>query len=262
MSVLRTCFRIVLAPLSGRDPILSLAVFGVIAGAFIFLSFRKFANIAAIRILRRQLWGHLLGLYLFGDDPLLAVRSLFQLAKANLLLLAHTLPPLVVIAPFAALTIVHLNEFFSRTALEHGGPSVLTVRLRSSVDHVSLEAPSWISIDSPPVHVAAASEISWRIRASAASHGLMKLSAGNEFVTKEVDARAAPRYFAKARAASLAGSLLHPAEARLPAGPIESICLSEAPSAISFGGLTMHWIAWLASISLTTAWTLSLTSGT
>jgi len=177
-------------------------------------------------------------------------------------LLAHTLPPLVVIAPFAALTIVHLNEFFSRTALEHGGPTVLTVRLRSSIDRVSLEVPSWIQVDSPPVHVPAANEISWRIRARAASVGLMKLSAGNEFVTKEVDARPAPRYFAKARAASFAGSLLHPAEARLPAGPIESICLSQAPSAISFGGLTMHWIAWLASISLTTAWTLSLTSGT
>jgi hypothetical protein len=239
-----------------------LSVFGVIAGAFIFLSFRKFANIAAIRILRRQLWGHLLGLYLFGDDPLLALRSLFQLAKANLLLLAHTLPPLVVIAPFAGLTIVHLNEFFSRTALEHGGPTVLTVRLRSSIDRMSLEAPSWIVVDSPPVHVSAANEISWRIRASAARHGLMKLSAGNEFVTKEVDARAAPRYFAKARTASLAGSLLHPAEERLPAGPIESICLSQAPSAISFGGLTMHWITWLASISLTTAWMLSLMSGT
>jgi hypothetical protein len=262
VSVLRACFRTVLLPLSGREAIVSLAVFGVIAGIFIFLSFRKFANIVAIRTLRRQLWGHLLGLYLFGDDPLLAVKSLFQLAKANLFLLAHTLPPLLVMAPFAALTIIHLNEFFSRTPLEHGGPTVLTVRLRSSVDHVFLEAPSWIQVDSPPVHVAAANEISWRIRARAASHGLMKLSFGNEFVTKEVDTRPAPRYFAKARAASFAGSLLHPAEARLPAGPIESISLSQAPSAISFAGLTMHWIAWLASISLTTAWMLGVVSGT
>jgi hypothetical protein len=238
------------------------AVFGVIAGIFLFLSFCKFANIAAIRTLRRQLWGHLLGLYLFGDDPLLAVRSLFQLAKANLLLLAHMLPPLLVIAPFAALMIVHLNEFFTRTPLEHGGPAVLTVQLRSSPEHVSLEAPSWIQVDSPPVHVAAANEISWRIRARTARHGPVKLSVGNELVTKEVDTRPAPRYFAKARADSVIGSLLHPAEARLPAGPIESISLSQAPSAITFGGLTMPWIAWLASFSLTTAWMLGLAFGT
>ncbi len=165
MTVFRAFFRTVLLPLSGREAILSVAVLGVIAGVFLFLSFRQFANLAAIRILRRQLWGHLLGLYLFGDDPLLAVRSLFQLAKANLLLLAHTLPPLLAIAPFAAVLIVNLNEFFTRTPLEHGGPTVLTVRLRSSVDQspaVSLEAPSWIAVDSPPVHVAAMSEISWR----------------------------------------------------------------------------------------------------
>jgi hypothetical protein len=262
VSILRACFRTVLLPLSGREAIVSVAVFGVIAGIFLFLSFRKFANIVAIRTLRRQLWGHLLGLYLFGDDPLLAVRSLFQLAKANLLLLAHTLPPLLVMVPFAALIIVHLNEFFSRTPLEQGGPTVLTVRLQSSVYHMSLEAPSWIQIDSPPVHVIAVNEISWRIRAKTASYGLMKLSVGNEFVTKEVDSRPAPRYFAKARAGSFIGSLLHPAEARLPAGPIESISFSQAPSEISFAGLTMHWIVWLASISLTTAWTLGLTSRT
>jgi len=262
VNVLRAFFRAVLLPLSGREPIVSVAVLGIITGIFLFLSFRKFANIAAIRTLRRQLWGHLLGLYLFGDDPLLAIKSLFQLAKTNLLLLAHTFPPLLVIAPFAALMIVHLNEFFSRTPLEHGGPTVLTVRLRSSPDHVSLEAPPWIQIDSPPVHVAAVNEISWRIRASAARHGLVKLTVGNESVTKAVDARPAPRYFAKERVASFADSLLHPAEERLPAGPIESISLSQAPSAIKCGGLTMHWIAWLASISLTTAWALGLTSST
>jgi hypothetical protein len=258
--VIAAFFRTVLLPFEGREAILSVAVFGVIGGIVVFVSFRKFANLAAIRTLRRQLWGHLLGFYLFGDDPLLALRSLFQLAKANLLLLAHTLPPLLAIAPFAALTLVHLNEFFTRTPLEAGGPTVLTIRLRQP-SSVSLEAPSWMEIDSPPVHVAAANEISWRLRARAARHGLLKISFGGQSVTKEVDARPAPRYFAKVRAASFAGSLLHPAEARLPAGPIESISLSQSPSAITCGGLTMHWIAWLASISLTTAAAIGVVSG-
>ena len=86
----------------------------------------------------------------------------------------------------------------------------------------------------------------------------MRLSVGNEFVTKEVDARPAPRYFAKTRDASFAGSLLHPAEERLRPGPVESISLSETQFAISLGGLTMHWIAWFTSLSLTTAWILAL----
>ena len=260
MSVLRAFFRIVLLPLSGQAPIVSAGVLGIVAGIFLFVSFRKFANLTAIRTLRRQLWGRLLGLYLFGDDPLLALRSLLQLAKANLLLLAHAVRPLLAVAPVAALVMIHLNEFFTRTPLDAGGPAVLTVRLRQP-SPVELELPSWIEVDAPPVHVPATNEISWRIRARAARNGVVKLSAGNQFVTKEVDARPAPRYFAKARAASLAGSLLHPAEARLPAGPIDFIGLSQAPSVITFGGLTMHWIAWLASISLTAAWTLGLTLG-
>jgi hypothetical protein len=257
-------FRALLLPLAGRRAIIGVAVFGILAGILLYLAFRRFANIVAIRILRRQIWGHLLGMYLFGDDPLLAIRSLFQLSKANLLLLIHTLPPLLALTPFAALLIVHLNEFFTRTPLEAGGPAIVTIRLRPPIDQsppVSLEAPPWIAVDAPPVHVAAANEISWRIRAKAARFGLLKFSLGNGIVTKEVDARPAPRYFAKARAGSFAGSLLHPAEARLPAGPIEWISLSEAPASITCGGMTMHWIAWMAAISLTTAWALGFYRG-
>ena len=219
---------------------------GILLGAGLYLAFRKFANITAIRILRRKLWAHVLGLYLFGDDPLLAIKSLAQLAKTNLLLLLRVMPPLLVIAPFAALAIVHLSDFFTRTPLESGGPAVVTVRLRQPADKspaVQLEAPSWITVDSPPVHVAAENEISWRIRATAAEHGQLRFTFANATVTKEIDSRPAPRY--------------NPVEERLPGGPIESISVSPSSTDLEFGGITMHWISWLAAVSFTTAWMLT-----
>jgi hypothetical protein len=253
--------RTVLLPFAGREPMIAIAVAGALLGGALFLAFRKFANVAAMRILRRKLWAYVLGLYLFGDDPLLAIGSLGQLAKANLLLLLHAAPPLLVIAPVAALAIIHLNEFFSRTPLDRGRPAVLTVRIRKQTDPlpvVLLETPAWIAVDLPAVRVPPESEISWRIRATGAGRGLMKLTCGNVTVTKEIDTEPGPRYFGKTRTSSLGGWLLHPAEERLPDGAIESISLSETSAAIEFGGVTMHWISWLAAISFTVAWLLAL----
>jgi hypothetical protein len=149
---------------------------------------------------------------------------------------------------------VNLNEFFTRTPLADGGAAVLTVRLSSfqmaQPCDVSLQTPAWLHVDLPPVHVPAASEISWRIRATSPRHGFVEIACNGERVTKEVDARATPRYFAKLRARDLAASLFHPAEGRLPDGPIARIALSES--------LSEPWALWLACIASVTAWLLTV----
>ncbi len=228
------------------SPILAIFAAGILLGAGLYLAFRKFANVAVIRILRRKLWAHMLGLYLFGEDPVLALKSLAQLLKTNFLLLLHATPPLLAIAPFAALAIVQLNPFFTRTPLESRGPAVVTVRLRQPVDKspaVLLDAPSWITVDSPPVHVAAENEISWRIRATAAEHGQLRFTCANATVTKEIDSRPAARY--------------NPAKERPPRGAIESIAISPSSADLDVGGITMRWTSWLAAVSFTTAWMLT-----
>src|SRR6202044_526243 len=99
----------------------------------------------AVRAWKRKRSAHMLSLYLFGDDPLLSLRSLGQIAKANAALLLHALPPLLIAAPFVALIAVNLNEFFTRTPLSEGAAAVLTVRLRQPCEP-SLQAPAWIHV--------------------------------------------------------------------------------------------------------------------
>jgi hypothetical protein len=249
-------FRAALEPLAGRPAILAEMIWGVLAGMLLFLVFRRFANIAAVRTWKRKRSAYVLSLYLFGDDPALSLGSLGQIAKANAALLLYALPPLLIAAPFVAAIAVNLNEFFTPTPLAHGGAAVLTVQLSSlpvsfqapQPCEVSLEAPAWLHVDLPPVHIPAASEISWRIRATSPSRGFVEIACNGERVTKEIDARASPRYFAKLRARDLASSLLHPGESRLPSGPIESIALSES--------LSEPWALWFACIASLTAWLL------
>jgi hypothetical protein len=243
-------FRATLEPLAGRPAILAELIWGALTGMLLFLVFRRFTNIAAVRAWKRKRSAHVLSLYLFGDDPALSLRSLGQIAKANAALLLHALPPLLIAAPFVTVIAVNLNELFTRTPLADGGAAVLTVRLSSFPTpqpcDVSLQAPAWLHVDLPAVHVPSAGEISWRIRAASPRDGFVEIACNGERVAKEIDARPAPRYFAKLRARDLASSLLHPAESRLPDGPIARIALSES--------LTPPWALWFACIASLTAW--------
>jgi len=248
--VIEGFFRATLEPFAGRPAILAELIWGALTGMLLFLVFRRFTNIAAVRTLKRKRSAHVLSLYLFGDDPALSLRSLGQIAKANGALLLHALPPLLIAAPLVTAIAVNLNEFFTQTPLADGGAAVLTVRLGSfqapQPCDASVQAPAWLHVDLPPVHIPAASEISWRIRATSPGHGFVEIACNGERVTKEIDARAAPRYFAKLRARDLASSLLHPGEGRLPDGPITRIALSQS--------LTDPWALWFACIASLTAW--------
>jgi hypothetical protein len=245
-------FRATLAPFAGRPALLAELVWGIIAGALIFLAFRKFTNARAVKAWKRKRSGHLLGLYIFGDDPALSLRSLLRITQANAALLLYALPPLLIAAPFVALIALNLNEFFTPTPLATGNAAVLTIRLSQPCEAL-LQAPAWLQVDLPPVHIPATSEISWRIRAMSPQAGAVEINCGSEHVAKEIDARPAPRYFAKVRERSFARSLLHPAESRLPAGPIERIAVSES--------LAGPWEIWFGCIVGLAAWLLGTALG-
>jgi hypothetical protein len=242
-------FRATLEPFAGHTEILAELVWGTLTGLLLFVIFRRFTNAAAVSKWKRRRGAGLLSLYLFGDDPLLSLRSLGQIAKANAALLLHALPPLLIAAPFVALIAVNLNEFFTRTPLSEGGAAVLTVRLSQTCEP-SIQAPAWIRVDLPPVHIPAEGEISWSLRATSPRDGFVEIACGSERLTKEIDARPDPRYFAKAREHDFVAWLLHPAESRLPEGPIDSIELSQS--------LTGPWALWFFGIASLTAWLAAL----
>jgi len=242
-------FRVALEPFAGRPEILAELVWGILTGALLFLVFQKFSNARAVSTWKRKRGGHVLGLYLFGGDPALSLRSLGEIFKANAMLLIYALPPLLIAAPFIALLAVNLNEFFTPTPLAKGGAAVLTVRLRQPCE-ADLRASSWIDVDSPPVHIPAVNEISWRISARSPRPGVVEVTCGGERVTKEVDSRAAPRYFSKVRERGSFAWLLHPGESRLPDGPIESIEISQS--------LSGPWEMWFGCIAGLTAWLLGV----
>jgi hypothetical protein len=166
------------------------AVGGLAAGAALFWAFRKFARIQTIRTERRKLWAHVLGLFLFAEDPVVSWRVLGSIVRCNLTLLVYVLPPLLAAAPFVGVTALCLNRFFSATPLAPGQAGVLTVRFSTLVDPrlpAKVDAPAWLRFDSPPVHVR--NEISWRVRAKTPGYAEVRVTVGAQTATHDVDAR-------------------------------------------------------------------------
>ena len=148
-------------------PLLLLFGSALLTGAVAGLAFAKLTNAAMMATLRRQLWAHILGLHLFGDEPAAAFDCLRAVVRTNGLLLWRVLPALAVAAPLVALTVWQISPFLRDTPLNHGDAAVLTVRFNKPLDQIPdprLPLPQGLVADAPPVHVPSSQEIAWRLR--------------------------------------------------------------------------------------------------
>jgi hypothetical protein len=152
---------------------------GVLSGAILFLAFRRFMDDAAVRAWKRKRRAYVLSLYLFGDDPLISLRAFGRIARANAWLLLHALPALVIAAPLVGAAAIWLDHSLAPA------PAIVTAHWTGSCEP-NIEAPAWLRIDSPPVHVLALHEISWRVRATSKGNGSARAGCGGEWVNAQM----------------------------------------------------------------------------
>jgi hypothetical protein len=156
-----------------------IALAGVLSGVILFLAFRRFMDSVAVRAWKRRRRAYVLSLYLFGDDPLISLRSFGQIARANAWLLLHALPALVIAAPLVGAVAIWLDRSMAPA------PAVVTAHWTGACEP-HIEAPAWLRIDSPPVHVPALHEISWRVRAASKGSGSARAGCGGDWVNAEM----------------------------------------------------------------------------
>jgi hypothetical protein len=252
-AVLRTFVSVLLTPLAGHPILWSLLLVSALSALLGLLIFESSSNKTVRDRAERRLWANLLAIRLFADDPQIVLQSLAGVVVANGRLLLCALPPLTLLVPLFLLLYGHLDAFFGSPPIPVNVPQVLTVRL-NDLEHgwpdIQILTPSWIRVDSPPVHVLDEKTVSWTIRATQASYGELKIVMAKESVGKTIDSRPGPRYFSLARRQSLAGSLRYPAEGRLPPGPIGEVNIIEPAPVISCFGLALDWTWWFAILSV------------
>ena len=232
----------------GMAALASLVPISILTGVGMLLVFRHTSNQAAVRRAKSLVTAHLLEFRLFMDEPRLILRAQRDLVMANLRFLKLMLWPVVVLALPMALLLAGLDAFYGHAPLRVGEPAIVTAQLKQDGTPLILKAPVEIALETPPVHVPAERQVSWRVRP------LRPVAAELEFVRqdrvfrKSISAGAGMRFLSERRG-SIAGLFLHPTEAPITDSEIEWIEVRYPGATI----LHLHWLVWFFAVSGVTA---------
>jgi hypothetical protein len=236
---------------------LSLIPIGFLAGVGMLWVFRRMSNQEAIRNTKSRLWACLFELLLFTDEPVLVWRAQRDLLLANARYMALMLVPALVLALPMILLCGQLECFYGLTPLPLGETSIVTVQMKQPFDlktpPPSLEAPDGIAVETPAVRVVSERQVSWRIRALRGTSGSLRVVLPKETVEKKIEMGQGIRYLSDRRVSSILELLWHPAERRLPTGPVEWIEVRYPSRTIHWLGLDLHWLVCLLLISMASA---------
>lgn len=224
---------------------LTLALMGFLLGIAILALFRLTTDQAALRAARRRRQAHLYELRLFTDEPALIWHAQVGLIAANARYLrAILLPALIVSVPVIVL-FPYLEGYFAHAPLPVGQPAILTVHMNAPLE-ATLQTPAGFDADAPAVRVPGEHQLSWRIRPARDIAGTLRVILPGQSFEKTVVAGTGWHYLSDRRVRSLLDHLWHPAEPRLPAGPIDWIEIRYPPAAL---GIPISWTVWLLLFS-------------
>ena len=232
----------------GMPALASLVPIGILAGIGMLLVFRRFSDPAAVRRAKGLVTAHLLEFRLFMDEPRLILMAQRDLIVANARFLKLMLRPAVVLTLPMGLLLAAMEAFYGHAPLRVGEQAIVTVQTKHEDPSLSLKAPDGIVVETPPVHVSADLQVSWRIRPLRATSAELQLIHADRAIGKSISAGPGIHYLSERRG-SLANLLLRPTEAPLSDSEIDWIEV-RYPAAAIFG---LHWLIWFFAISAVTA---------
>jgi len=236
---------------------LSLIPIGFLAGVGMLWVFRRISNQEAIRKTKSRLWACLFELRLFTDEPALVWRAQRDLLVTNARYMGLMLLPALVLTLPMILLCGQLECFYGLAPLALGERSIVTVQMKQPFDlqtpPPSLQAPDGIVVETPAVRVVSERQVSWRIRALRGTSGSLRVVLPEGTVEKKIETGPGIRYLSDRRVSSITDLLWHPAERRLPTGPVEWIEVRYPSKTMHWLGLDLHWLVWLLLISMASA---------
>ena len=255
---------IVLAPILGLPPLVSLLILSLVTAAAMLPVVARTSNQKRIAQTKRGIHASLLEVRLFNDDLRAVMRALGDALRHNMIYLQLSLVPLAWLAIPLALIVMHLQPFYGYAGLTPGLPALVKVELRNSpnrtdVASAALEAPAEIRVETDAVRLASSNEILWRIVPTAIGEYTLTVRMGTTTATKTVHvsdhpARRSPRRVS----AGSEDQLLYPSERPLFAdSAIAAITVTYPESTVSVLGWRVHWMVVYAVLSMACALVLA-----
>jgi hypothetical protein len=170
----------------------SLAAFSVIWGLLASLIFRRFTDRAALRVVRKRMYAHLLEIRLYSEEPGLVWNAQKALFADNLRFLALTARPVLIMAVPFALLYSPIDSIYGWRPIEVGHSAVVTLQIPEELAQDTpylLRPPPGIFVETPPVRIFGARQISWRVRALMPVRGTLRFTLpGDRGVSRSISA--------------------------------------------------------------------------
>jgi hypothetical protein len=232
----------------GIAALASLIPISILAGIGMLLVFRHASDPLAVRRAKGITQAHLLEFRLFMDEPLLILRAQRDLLVANLRFMKLMLRPLLWMLLPMGLLLAGLEALYGHAPLAVGEAAIITAQVNNAAGPFELKAPPEVAVETPPVHVIAESQVSWRIRPLRAATIELQIAHDGRLVAKRISAGGG-FHFLSERRGSLLNLPLYPTEWPLSDNEMEWIEIRYPEATI----LHLHWLIWFFALSAITA---------
>ena len=250
---------LVMAPLRGLSPSISLLVLSAAMGLLFLLAFRFTSNQAAIGSLRRRMAAHLLEFRLFQHSLGIQWSALARMLLANLTYLKHAARPLLLMLVPLALVLIQLNQWYGYQPLKPDEAALVALKLAGEgidLSKVRLETGDGLELVGRPLRIPHAGEVNWNVRPRRQGTHLLTFRFESRQAQKEIVAssQGLARISAVTPAPDFWDVLQHPGDRPLPPDSFaQRISVDYPARRVDLLGWETHWVVFLLIVSTLTA---------
>ena len=256
---MRLAIDLVMAPLQGLSPSISLLVLSAAMGLLFLLVFRLTSNQAAIGSLRKRMAAHLLEFRLFQHSLGIQWSALSRMLLANFIYLRYAGRPLLLMLVPLGLVLVHLDQWYGYQPLKPEQTALVALKLAGEeVDpsKVRLETGDGLALVGKPLRIPHAREVNWSVRPQRQGAALLTFLFEGQRVRKRIitSNQGMERVSAVTPAQNFWDVLRHPGEPPLPPDSFATRISVDYPDRrIDLLGWETHWLLFLLIVSTLTA---------
>ena len=246
-SILTRAFDVMLYPFKNLAPVWGVAFLALLTAFFVLYIYKQVSNQRAIKLLKKRIQGHFLGIYLFRDDISQILGSQGKVFSNVLRYMGHSLLPFAVVLVPILIVCVQMQLRYGYSHLAPGDVLPVSIKLAEGAKAVNagveLTASEGLTVETPPLRIAALNEIDWRIRVEDWGMHEVVFKIGGARIGKGVDAGKGVQKIYPARERSVVlGALICPGEAPIESKlPVRSVLVGYTHATIGFFGLNLHW---------------------
>ena len=241
-------FDLLMWPFQSLDPLWSLALFSLVTGIIMLLTFRYTSDQKGIKETKDLIKAYLLEIRLFKDDLRIQLSAQKNILRHNMTYMKHALKPMLFMIIPVVIILIQLDGWFGYRPLKPGESAIVSVKLsgqdRKALSGLTVDADNGLTVETTPLRIPMENEVDWRIRANEPGEHNLRFAMNDSVFEKKITVTEGRLDRVNRVAASgFWDSLLYPTNESIGKSPIlERIEVTYPSRSIEILGWPIHWL--------------------